>query len=163
MDQDINRILEIGSSSGAPAIGEAGASPEKIGGWLFFPAVGLILGGIVSVIGLVYGLSIVSKVLSKFQGVYTLHILFSIGILALLIYAAILFFGKKRNAPSIMIALMIANIAVSGLMLVIDYGADAEPLAIESGKDLLKAIVGAAIWIPYFRVSERVKRTFIIP
>ncbi len=167
MDQEINRILEIDSSSDAPAIGETSGSPEKIGGWLFFPAIGLILGGILSVVGIVMSMEALSKMASylpsRYQGVFTLNLLVNTGITVFLIYAAVRFFGKKRNAPRIMIVLMITNVTANGLLLAINVGADAGPLAVECGKALAKGVVGAAIWVPYFLVSKRVKRTFVIP
>jgi len=163
MDQDTNRIFEIDASSDAPTIWEASVTPEKIGGWLFFPAIGLILGGILSVVGLVTSLGVASNLPSRYQGIFALNLLFDVGLTAFLIYAAVRFFGKKRNAPTIMIALMIAGVAVNGFLLAINIGAHAEPFAIECGKALAKGIIGAIIWIPYFLVSKRVKRTFIIP
>lgn len=163
MDQDINKILEIDSSAEAPTPQDSTVTPEKIGGWLVLPAIGLILGGILSVVGVVLSLGLASDLPSRYQGVFAANLLFDIGLTVFLIYAAIRFFGKRRNAPATMIALMIAGILVNGLLLAINIGADAEPFAIESAKALVKGIIGAAIWIPYFLVSKRVKRTFVVP
>lgn len=136
--------------------------PESIGGWLIFPAIGLILGGILSVVGIMMSLGIAADLPSRYQGVFAFNILVDIGLTIFLIYAAVRFFGKKRNAPATIIALMLIGIGANGLLLAINAGADAEPFAIEYGKALAKGIIGAAIWIPYFLVSKRVKRTFVV-
>jgi hypothetical protein len=136
MNEDINRILEIPTPSGSPPAESAAATPESIG--------------------------VASDLPSQYQGIFALNMLFDVGMTAFLIYAAVRFFGKRRNAPATMIALMITGIVVNGLLLAINIGADAEPFAIECGKALVKAIVGAIIWIPYFLVSKRVKTTFVI-
>jgi len=73
----------------------------------------------------------------------------------------VLFFGKKKNAPSTIIALLITGLASSFILMVIELGVGAEAFAIESRRVLLHNAVSAAIWIPYFRVSRRVRCTFI--
>jgi len=163
MDQEINKILEIDSSADVPTPENPTVTLEKIGGWLVLPAIGLVLGGILSVIGILVSLGLASDLPSQYQGIFVLNLLFDVGLTVFLIYAAVRFFGKRRNAPTVMIALMIAGIVVNGLLLAINIGADAEPFAIECGKALASGIIGAIIWIPYFVVSKRVKRTFIIP
>ena len=161
MNEDINRILEIGASPGPSAGEDAAVVPENIGGWLVLPAIGLVLGVVVSVIGIFISLAVAAGLPSQYQGVFALNLLADAGLTAFLIYAAILFFGKRRNAPAVMITLMIANVVVNGLLLAIDIGADAEPFAMACGRTMVGGIISGAIWIPYFRVSERVKRTFV--
>jgi hypothetical protein len=163
MDQETDRRFEIGSSPDAPATGDTGVTPEKIGGWLFLPAAGLILGGILSMVGLIMLLGAASGIPSRYQGIFAVNLLFDAGLTAFLIYAAVRFFGKKRNAPAIMIALMIAGIALNGVLVAVNIGAGAEPLAINCAKAMGRGIIGAIIWIPYFLVSKRVKRTFVMP
>ena len=135
-----------------------------IGGWLVLPAIGLVLGIIIAIISIVISFSMFSDVSrAGYGGLYTLEILVAFGFFIFLIYNATRFFGKKINAPFMMIAFMVANVAISGLLLVIDLSAGAEMFAVENGKGLLRGIISAAIWIPYFRVSKRVKATFINP
>ncbi len=137
-------------------------APKDIGGWLVLPAIGLVLGPIISVVSLIAAMALFSDVeASGYGGIYQLELLVQLGLLAFLIYAAMRFFGKKSNAPSTIITLLIASLVASAGLLVIELSAGAEEFAIESGKQLVRDVIWAAIWIPYFRVSKRVKATFV--
>ena len=143
----------------APAV-----DPRLVGirGWLVLPAIGFVLGPIVGVVMLVVALGLYSDVAAAGHGgLYARELLVEVGLLAFLIYAATRFFGKKRNAPSTIIALLTASLVSSGLLLVIELSEGPKVFAIESGKQLVRSVISAAIWIPYFRVSKRVKATFV--
>jgi len=133
-----------------------------IGGWLVLPAIGLVLGPIIGVVGLISALGIYSDVArAGYGGVYGLEITVLLGLLAFTIYAATLFFRKNHNTPRIIITLLIVSVAASVLLLVVESSAGAEIFVVETGKQLVRDIIGAAIWIPYFKKSERVKVTFV--
>ena len=133
-----------------------------IGGWLILPAIGFVLGPIIGVIGLIAALGMYSDVASaSYGGIYTLEIIVIVGLLGFMVYAATLFFRKKTNAPGTIITLFIVSVVASGVLLVVELGAGAEVFAVETGKQLIQEIISAAIWIPYFRVSKRVKATFV--
>jgi hypothetical protein len=133
-----------------------------IRGWLILPAIGFTLGLVLGVVGLIAALGLYGDVVKAgYGGIYTLEILVIFGLLGFTVYAAILFFRKKSNAPQTIITLLIVSIVASGVLLIIELGAGAEPFAVETGKQLVRDIIGAAIWIPYFRVSNRVKATFV--
>ena len=132
-----------------------------IGGWLILPAIGLILGLILSFVGIALSLSQVSEIIDEYEGIFVLNLVADFVMTIFLLFAAIVFFGKRKIAPAVMISLMVANIVVCGLLSAINIGADAEIFAIAYGKGLVKGIIGSAIWIPYFCVSKRVKATFV--
>lgn len=154
MTNQTESVEEHGTSADPKLVG--------IGGWLVLPAIGFVLGPIIGVVSLIVALGLFSDVADAgYGGIYALELVVQVGLLAFLIYAAILFFGKKSNAPSTIITLMIVSLIASGVLLVIEIGAGAETFAIESGKQLVRSAIGAAIWIPYFRVSKRVNATFV--
>ena len=133
-----------------------------IRGWLFLPAIGFFLGPIISVVSIIAAFGLFSRVQSAgYGGVYALELVVEVGMFAFLIYCAIRFFGKKSNAPSAIIALFIASIGASVLLIIIELAAGAEIFATATGKQLIREVIGAAIWIPYFRNSRRVKATFV--
>ncbi len=139
-------------------------APDLVGirGWLVFPAIWLVLGSISEFVWLIIGLMLYSQVAAAgYGGLYALEFLVGVGLLTFRIYAGKRFFEKKRAAPSIIIALLSAGVVCSFLLLVLNLGLGAEGLALENGKWLLKTVVSAAIWIPYFRVSQRVRATFV--
>ena len=163
MDQDLNKILGIGSPPEVPSSPDLSVAAEKLGGWLWLPAIGIVLSCIVTVVDIIVCLGYASRLPSRYSGVFALGLMADFVLLALIIYAAFRFFGRRRNAPAIMIALFITAIAINGLLLLISAAAEAEPFMVEYGKGLVKGIIGSAIWIPYFCVSKRVKKTFLIP
>ena len=71
------------------------------------------------------------------------------------------FFSKKRDAPANCIALLFLGPFASVMLLVIEAGTGAEAYAIENGKLFVLQVIPAAIWIPYFSRSKRVKATFV--
>lgn len=77
------------------------------------------------------------------------------------------FFEKKKNTPYYISIYYIADIFLSGLAILIVYHIDSS-IRIKSQiaqsdllMDFIHAGVNGFIWIPYFLISKRVKRTFI--
>jgi hypothetical protein len=133
-----------------------------IGGWLILPAIGLVLGPIIGVIGLFASLGMYNDVArAGYGGVYALELIVLFALLVFTIYAAIKFFGKMKDAPKIMIILYSISIFASLVLLDVELSAGDEEFAVETRKQLVRDIVTAAIWIPYFNVSKRVKATFV--
>ena len=85
----------------------------------------------------------------------------SVGLLGYGTWVAFLFYQRKRALPFAIITLLIAELLLSGIdMLLLDYLLFF-PLGIESALSVFRSLVIAAIGIPYFCFSRRVKRTFV--
>lgn len=139
--------------------------PEGIAGWLILPAIGLVLGPIGIIYSLflsfmMFGGGVLDDLSSEYPGASAAIIgqqRIQIVFLWCVIWVAVLFFCKKRITPKAFIALLTANLIISIIIESWNSSVFWEPFEIG---DIIKSIVGCAIWIPYFLVSKRVKNTF---
>jgi hypothetical protein len=142
-----------------------GSDLEGIGGWLILVAIGLAtsplrsIHGIYSTLHVLYG--------SQFQHTLSIHP----GLAVLILYEAVtnsfffialialnyLFYRRKRVFPG----LMITFLALNATLLLIDHVVAIQFHPGASVFNVMGAVVGAAIWIPYYIQSERVKATFV--
>jgi len=138
---------------------------SKIGGWLWFPLVGLILGGCMYAAGFVNNVQILVINHENINNTLKSLLIFEAAMMLSLvigsIYIGSLFFRKKRTLPLCYIILLIVTIAVdlSDLWLANHF----LQIAINAAdiKRIAQRVIQAAVWIPYFLISIRVKRTFI--
>ena len=82
-------------------------------------------------------------------------------LVVLSIWAAFRFFGRRRVAPRVVTALVIAGIATGLLVRLLEERLLGRQLTTSSGKVLYWSLVTGALWILYFNVSQRVKATFV--
>jgi hypothetical protein len=140
----------------------AGEQGVSLGGWLLVPAIGLVVVAPVALARLVHFASIYSGATGTDRGVAAFHeAAFHLVVFVLVARAAILFFGRRRTAPSAMITLLVAAVVIHTVVLTIELTTGLGVFAIETGKALARDTVVAAIGIPYFLRSERVKATFV--
>ncbi|HHQ6631264.1 TPA: DUF2569 domain-containing protein [Serratia fonticola] len=136
----------------------------KIGGFLYLPALGIILSVISSIYGLLSSIKSYHSVTGITSALYPFIIYqiicFAI-LLALSVYITGVFFGKKKKAPfyyilliSLNLIFVISNVAISHYQ----YGVEVDS---DMWTSMARTLIGACIWIPYFLVSVRVKRTFV--
>lgn len=151
---------------------EPSVEPQLVGirGWLILPAIGIILSPIFQVVGIMVLSEMIPTILRmRIPGspepvgleLCRLEILVTVGFLVFTICAAKRFFGKRKNAPAMLIGLMIASVAASGLLLLVALLAGEEEFVIIGGRGLILGIPQAVIWILYFKISRRVKATFV--
>jgi hypothetical protein len=154
--------------------------PVGIGGWLLLPALGLIVTPLVIAFGFYKDLlpaltpAVWNAVTDPDSAAYNTWwgplIVYEVLInLALFIFTLWLlwnFFTRSRRVPT----LFVIWLAVTAGTRIVDYMltshipamADKPPDPADL-RDLVRSIVGAAIWIPFFLRSKRVKNTFIEP
>ncbi len=79
------------------------------------------------------------------------------------IYIAFLFFLKKRDFPKWYIGIMAFTLIfiIGDALLLMAFFPSISIADPETIKEIVQAIIGAAIWIPYMLVSKRVKATFV--
>jgi hypothetical protein len=153
------------------------ADNRPIGGWLVLPAIGLIFSPIV------LGFQIFSEDFfnhntwigindSGFEQSMNIMILFAAEIIYNFLFVTysilvlILFFQKRSSVPRLISILYVLSFIIPALdlflseQLVPGTSTAAENMA--SYKSIGRSFVAAAIWIPYFYLSKRVKNTFCI-
>ena len=132
--------------------------PKGSGGWLLIPAIGLPL-------SLLKGAAELGFMTEGFDSEWTSDPnLWAVAIIdAVMIVAGgllvALFFSKARFTVLLFIAFLIAQVLVAIVQLLLVSASDVDYAV--SFKPLLGSVVVAAIWVPYFATSERVKNTFI--
>ncbi len=175
-------VLAPSDPAGAPREPVAPASPLAeadepvgIGGWLVFPAIGLVfnlIGLTVMVLGEL--LPILTGPQWEFlttEGSEAYHpmwgpvILFELVGNSLLILAsgviATLFFLRKSAVPRLMVGFFLFRILIIAIDEVLAGQLPAESIEGQGIGELVKVVVQACIWIPYFLVSKRVRNTFV--
>jgi len=169
------RFKELPAWIGARRQAEKGSTPTKgtsepfvqslvgIGGWLILPAIGLVLSSFVAPIGLIAGLA---QMDNRYAAYSVPAMLVNAGFCLWIWIATARFFGKAASAPATLIQLMaarvIASIVLFGLGMAVVGSTD--PLVVVvllKGNNFVAQGIAAAIWIPYFTISKRVKATFV--
>lgn len=170
------------SADPAPSTTSA-PEPSGIGGWLLLPFLGLVLTAIFAVWTLkqdvlpAFGSEVWSELTTPGSEIY--HALWAPYLALALIANLALLFGsitllvmgmrKHRWFPKLMIVFYLA-VVVCALIDVLGAEsflkeilpvADFRDFRFEAYRDLVRAIGIAALWGTYFRVSERVKNTFV--
>lgn len=141
-----------------------------IGGWLILVLIGLIITPIrigITLFRDFFPLFDSMSLLEAYPKLGTMIYAEAIGNIIFGIFAIILLFimiNKDRRFPKLMIIFYVANlifiladtICVSQMPILekfVDSG--------DSTKEIVRAVFGTAIWVPYMLLSTRVKRTFV--
>lgn len=152
-------------------------APRGIAGWLILPAIGIVLSPIGLAIGIVrdilpaFGADVWPLLTTPGNPAYhplwkpliIFELTADLVLVAASIYVLVLFFGKKRRLPRVMIGWLVAMVAVQvvDMLLAMQIPAAAESTEPSDYRDLIRAVIACAIWAPYFALSRRVKNTFV--
>ncbi len=157
-------------------VGNVEEGPKGFGGWLILPLIGLVLSPLRMAIQFftdvlpVFDAEVWHRLSDaaspEYQPMLVPLIVFeSVANVAMLVFTLVLmwfFFHKSRRTPRLYVIwqALLALTQVVDTMLASSAGL---PVDMTSMRDVIRAVVTAAIWIPYFLVSKRVKNTFVEP
>jgi hypothetical protein len=151
---------------------EAVAGPVGIGGWLILPVIGLFLTPIQGLVqmGDYSGLIKNMQYLTPAQGAFVwLEIIANLVIVvAMPIFLLVQLFRKKALFPKAYVIWAVANIAFEFLDLIVAqvlFGeifekSNTRLIDGDTVKSMLRSIVLVVVWVPYMKMSARVRNTF---
>lgn len=154
----MSQAHEIGSSEARPL--------EGIGGWLILLAVQQVLGPVQFAFGALQEyLSLPAELISRFALAFAGDFALRLAYLALLVYSAVLFFGKREAFPRVYMVTYAAGLAfpfVLATWVLLSTGVSiyANLSGATLGYYMLGVAIGA-IWISYLLNSVRVRNTFV--
>jgi hypothetical protein len=156
---------------------ETNKNLSGIGGWLLLPALVLIISPLRMAFQFYTDIlpalaprvwdAVTNPVSANYHPLWGPLIAFEAGSgILMLMYTLVLawfFFTKSKRVPKLFILWFVLNAAIQILdsILAAQIPAVAALPDTQSQRDLIRAIIAAAIWIPYFLKSERVKNTFV--
>lgn len=166
-------IASLGGGIAAIAVGLKARRIQQlligIRGWLILPAIGLTVGLVSSLIRVIAEFASFERMMDKdYWGYVIPALLITIGLFIYLCVAVLRFFKKRKNAPKTVIRFIIARLVASVALFII-WGLVSEWEGYGCKEELLTPMfvliivqgIAAGIWIPYFKLSKRVKATFI--
>lgn len=138
---------------------------KKIRGWLYVAALGLIL----SILSAILSINTSIRVLMEYyaqidsarRGILFFELFAWLGLFGFSVFTSSLFFRKKRLLPRCYIALLVMWVAFMAIDLLLAHQFLGVPYIYATVQPLIRNTLSACIWIPYFIVSVRVKRTFV--
>jgi hypothetical protein len=155
------------------AVPVASEAKSGIGGWLILPAIGMVLGPPLSLVGIIRQLSFTfgpeyAESASEYAGLPVFNGFELVGKCALMILVCVAtywFFTKRTGAPKIIIGLMIYGMVFGAIRLIWGialFGAENSEVVVAMlrSTNIIGQVISSAIWIPYFLTSERVRNTF---
>jgi hypothetical protein len=132
-----------------------------IGGWLILPALGLILSPFVDALAISRNFEAIDSGAALdplVRNVLVAEILLTLCVLLFQVYVAVAFFRRKRAACDLMVMLFLVSVVVNLSEFVMVASVTEQP---PKSTDVIRLMVMACIWIPYFTLSRQVKATFI--
>ena len=159
----------------APRVQDTYGKP--IGSWLVLIAIGLILTPIIILYTLLSEAAFFDaytwSILWHTEGIQgkpyviliVFELVFNIARMMFCIILIILFFERRTTVPRLVIIFFVGTLLFVVVDAIAAYTINAEAYTDEDDyqtfKDIFGSVIRAAIWIPYFLISDRVKNTFV--
>jgi len=157
-----------------PHPGAIGQPVTGIGGWMVLPMIGLFI----SPLRILYDIyesgawffqaSLYVPLLEvKSKPLFQLYILFfqfqAIAMLGLVLVTLVLFLRRRTSVALLMKVIYIGSVVFLFLDMVLYEWLELDALMGEAydARDLGRSVFAAAIWVPFFAISERVRTTFV--
>jgi len=146
---------------------------QSIGGWLILPAIGLVISPFLrlyQVSEIPYfsetnWLMLVDSGYSDFQPTKAAFILLELLLNCLMIvlgaFATLVFFLRRTVTPYVVSAYYVANLVIllGDSILGLQFGVEIDRNTV---KEIIQALGSAAVWVPYFLISDRSRGTFTV-
>jgi hypothetical protein len=152
-------------------------APLPIGGWLVLPVIGLFLSPLVIVAQVSKSLLSVYReptwsLLTKpgsalydpmWRPLLVFNLSGNVGLVAFDVVLLVMLFSRKRSFPSALIIMLLARLLfiIADHVLTLQIPAVAANESERFMKQVVQSVVICAIWVPYFLISKRVRRTFV--
>lgn len=176
MDQTTRRKEKSATPADASSVlpSREELSTPNIGGWLVFPAIGLVLAPVLGVISIISQIAFLSSdrlasLSQEFTGLVPLSyfgLLSTLGLVVYVCYVGVLFQARSKDTPKAMIRFLAVSLGLSILMFGLGlqcFGTDdLVILSLLRSSNIKGAALACAIWIPYFAFSRRVRSTFTL-
>lgn len=131
-----------------------------IGGWLVLPAIGMIVSPLVNIYNMAVTAEALNNAPTRLHAALNFELVTNFLLMIFCIIAAILFYMRKAAAPTTIIAMistvLILTVVESFMVYEISERLFEEFLLPE----LVRSVLVACVWIPYFLNSKRVRLTF---
>lgn len=143
---------------------------QRIEGWLILPAIGVVLVPVqmffsfVTDFQLLNGQPWLINYVNGYTGLAAVGFLeqvYNASMAVFSILVAVLFFRRRSSVPHLMQFYYGVPIAWLFFDLILIQLVAPDTNTSEYTSTIIRSMVAAAIWIPYFRTSQRVKRTFV--
>ena len=152
-------------------------SLQGIGGWLILVAVGIVFTPIkkimvkITLYPEIFSTGVWEDLTTQGNEAYSPlwapsiigEILFSCGLIIVLLYMAYLFFAKSRNFPKWYVVIAIINVQfIAADAFIINMFLPSQSI-FDPGtiREFLRSVITLVVWVPYMFVSKRVRATFI--
>lgn len=149
-----------------------GSSFVAIGGWLILVLIGLFITPFITANNFITGnyfslsswnLYVDPTKRSIFRGILVWETVGNTLVFCMSVFCLVLFLNKRDILPKVITVYLAFCIVLNLVDYLLSQQLHSSTISYTASYALVRSILSAAIWIPYFRRSERVQETFIVP